>query len=220
MLKVIGALLSPWVRRVVVTLEEKGIAYEHDGFFPTGELPEDFKRKSPLGLVPVLETDEGPIADSEAIVQYLEARFPEVPLLPKEPYALARTTWFSAFAAAVFRHEGTLFYQLALRGHLMKQEPDMVAVEVARKAVPPLLRYLDGELSGKTYLVGDTFSLGDLTVASVLLNYLHTGERIDASEYPALRAFLDRVFARPTFARRIEADLSMLSGLSTASVPD
>lgn len=216
MLKVVGAMLSPWVRRVVVTLEEKGVEYEHDGYFPSGELPDAFKAKSPLGRIPVLETEEGPIADSEAIVHYLEARFPAVPLLPREPFALARTIWFSAFAAEIFRHEGTIFFQRAFRGHLMKQEPDMAAVEEARQGMPPLLDYLDGELAGKAYVCGDALTLGDVTLASVLLNYLHAGERIDAEAHPSLRAFLDRVFARPTFARRIEDDLKALSGLSTA----
>ena len=215
MLKVIGAMLSPWVRRVVVALEEKGVEYEHDGFFPSGELPEEFKRKSPLGRIPVMETDDGAIADSTAIFHYLEARFPEVPLLPKEPFALARTIWFSEFAAEVFRHEGTIFYQRAFRGHLMKQQPDMAAVEAAREAIPPLLSYLDGELAGRTYVCGDSLSLGDITVASVLLNYMHAGESIEASSYPSLRGFLDGVFARPSFARRIEEDLKALSGLST-----
>ena len=58
-------------------------------------------------------------------------------------------------------------------------------------------------------------TLADITVGSVLLNYLHAGERIEAADYPSLRAYLDDLFARPTFARRIEEDLASLSGLST-----
>ncbi len=215
MLRLVGSMLSPWARRVAVVLEEKGVEYEHENFFPFGELTEEFKRKSPLGLIPILDTDEGSIADSTAICLYLEARFPGVPLLPKEPFALARATWFSEFAEALFRHEGTIFFERAVRGHLMQQEPDMAAVEAAREPIPPLLGYLDGELSGKATLCGEEVTLADITVASVLLNYLHAGERIEAGDYPCLRAYLDRLFARPSFARRIEDDLASLSGLST-----
>lgn len=208
-------MLSPWVRRVAVTLEEKGIEYEHEDFFPFGELPEQFKKKSPLGLIPVLDTDEGPIADSTAICLYLEARFPDVPLLPKDPFVLSRATWFSEFAEAFFRHEGIIFFQRAVRGHLMKQEPDMAAVEAARKPIPGLLDYLEGELAGKATLCGDGITLGDITVASVLLNYMHAGESIGSASHPSLRRFLDGMFARPSFVRRIEEDLDSLSGLST-----
>ncbi|MEM9177452.1 MAG: glutathione S-transferase family protein [Myxococcota bacterium] len=219
MLKVIGAGLSPWVRRVLVVLDEKGIEYAHENFFPTGEIPAEFKQKSPLGRIPVLDTEEGPIPDSSAICHYLEARFPETSLLPEDPFERGRSFWFGEFAAEIFRYEGTLFFQQALRGHMMKQTPDEEAVEAARAAIPPLFDYLEGELEGATYVVGERFTLGDVTLASVLLNYLHAGERIDATTYPALRSYLDRVFERPSFARRIEEDLKPLAGFSNAPSP-
>ncbi len=216
MLKVVGAGLSPWVRRVMIVLEEKGIEYDHEPFFPFGDPPDEFKQKSPLALVPVLETDEGPLADSSAICAYLEARFPTPALLPDGPYAHGRSVWLCAYADALFKHEGTIFFQRAVRGHLMKQEPDEDAVEAARAAIPPFLAYLENELdASRMYFSGETPYLGDITVASVLLNYLHAGERIDAQTHPKLRGFLDRMFERKSFADRIEDDLTTLGGLST-----
>lgn len=215
MLKLVGAALSPWVRRVMVVLEEKGIEYEHEAFFPFGDPPDDFKEKSPLALIPVLETEEGPLADSTAICTYLEARQPAPAVLPSDPYARGRSAWFSEYADALFKHEGTIFFQKAVRGHLMKQEPDEEAVDAAREAVPPFLAYLDKELEGRPYLVGDTPYLGDITVASVLLNYLHAGERIDPGTHTNLSAFLDRMFERKSFADRIADDLQALGELST-----
>lgn len=215
MLKVVGAGLSPWVRRVMVVLEEKGIEYEHEVFFPFGDPPDDFKKKSPLALIPVLETDEGPLADSTAICAYLEARCPVPALFPDDPYERGRSVWFSEYADALFKYEGTIFFQNAVRGHIMKQEPDQEAVDAARAAIPPFLAYLEEELDGRLYFVGDTPYLGDITVASVLLNYLHAGERIDAETHPNLRAFLDRMFERKSFVGRIEDDLKTLGELST-----
>jgi glutathione S-transferase len=215
MLKLIGAGMSPWARRVLVVLDEKGIEYEHEIFFPFGDPSDEFKEKSPLALIPVLETEEGPLADSTAICAYLEARFPAPPLFPTDPYERGRSVWFSEYAEALFKHEGTIFFQKAVRGHLMKQEPDQQAVDAARDAVLPFLAYLEKELDGRSYLVGDTPYLGDITLASVLLNYLHAGEQIESVTYPNLRAFLDRMFERKSFADRIEDDLEALSGLST-----
>ena len=59
-------------------------------------------------------------------------------------------------------------------------------------------------------------TLADTTAASVQLNYMHAGESIEPADYPSLCDYLDRVFARPIFAHRIEDDLASLSGLSTA----
>jgi glutathione S-transferase len=63
----------------------------------------------------------------------------------------------------------------------------------------------------------DTPYLGDVTVASVLLNYLHAGERIDPETHPNLSGFLDRMIERKSFANRIEEDLKVLGGLSTVA---
>jgi glutathione S-transferase len=199
----------------MVVLEEKGIEYEHEVFFPFGDPPDEFKEKSPLALIPVLETEEGPLADSSAICAYLEARFPGPALLPDDPYEQGRSVWFSEYADALFKHEGTIFFQKAVRGHLMKQEPDQQAVDAARTAVLPFLAYLEKELDGRSYFVGDTPYLGDITMASVLLNYLHAGEQIEPAAYPNLSAFLARMFERKSFADRIEDDLTALGDLST-----
>ena len=88
-------------------------------------------------------------------------------------------------------------------------------VAAALAAIPPFLAYLDIELEGRTFLVDDRPQLCDITVASVLLNLLHTGEEVDPEAYPHLRAFLDRMFRRPSFAARIESDLEILGDLSS-----
>lgn len=218
MLKVIGTMLSPWVRRVVIVLEEKGITYELEPYFPFGDPPEEFKRRSPLRLVPVMDTDDGPIADSAAICAYLEAKYPEPALVPSDPFLLARSVWFCAYADALFRPEGTIFFQRVVRGHLMKEEYDNKAVEEAEAKLPEFFRYLDRELEGREYLCGPEMGLADITTASVILNYLHTGGRVEASTYPQLRGLLDRMFEREAFRRRIQDDLESLSEISSVAV--
>ena len=200
-------------------LEEKGVAYEHEPFFPFGEVSEEFERQSPLRLVPAMVTDEGPLSDSAAICAYIEAKHPEPPLVPTDPYGLARSTWFCAYADAIFRHEGTIFFQRAVRGHMMKQEVDQAAVDEAEAKMPEFFGYLDGQLEGRAYLCSEEMGLADITVASVLLNYLHSGGRIEPAAYPNLRGLLDRMFARETFERRIREDLAALSEISTVVAP-
>ena len=88
-------------------------------------------------------------------------------------------------------------------------------LKVVGAGLSPWARRVMVVLEGRSYLVGDMPYLGDITLASVLLNYLHAGERIDPKAYPNLSAFLKRMFERKSFAARIEDDLETLGELST-----
>ena len=98
MLKIYGALLSPFVRKVRCVLTEKQVAYELVATNPFDKSSE-FLRRSPLGRIPALEDEEGrSLADSTVIAEYLEERFPTPPLFPRDPYDRARVRWFDEYA--------------------------------------------------------------------------------------------------------------------------
>src|ERR1700752_1645834 len=94
MLKIYGALLSPFVRKVRAVLAEKQVQYALVPANPF-EKSENFLKLSPLGRIPALEDEEHRhLADSSVIVEYLEERFPSPALFPKDPYHRARVRWF------------------------------------------------------------------------------------------------------------------------------
>lgn len=80
-LLIIGSYLSPYVRKVLVLLELKGIAYRIDPIVPFfGD--EAFERLSPLRQIPVLVDGDLVLNDSSVICQYLEERYPQPSLYP------------------------------------------------------------------------------------------------------------------------------------------
>jgi glutathione S-transferase len=87
-IKLYGAPFSNYFNMVKHALHEKGIAYEFVAVRPSQE-PE-FLAKSPLGKVPCLETADGFISETDAILDYLEEAYPQVPLLPQDPFARAK----------------------------------------------------------------------------------------------------------------------------------
>jgi len=88
-LKIIGSYLSPYVRKVLVVLHIKGIAYEIDPIVPFfGD--ERFAAMSPLRRIPVLIDDSVTLADSSVIAQYLEERYPQPALYPADLAERAR----------------------------------------------------------------------------------------------------------------------------------
>ena len=96
-LKIIGSYVSPYVRKVLVCLELKGIDYEIDPIAPfVGN--DEFSRLSPLRRIPVLLDDGLVLNDSSVICQYLEDRYPTPALYPADIVERARARWLEEYA--------------------------------------------------------------------------------------------------------------------------
>lgn len=89
MITLCGIPISNYYNKVKLALLEKGIDFSEDTVRPGASDP-SVLRDSPLGKIPHLRTPQGPLCESQAILDYLEALRPEPPLLPKDPYALAK----------------------------------------------------------------------------------------------------------------------------------
>ena len=201
-----GVSASPFVRKVRALLEEKGVAYESKPTF--GDKSPEWKRKSPLGKVPVLEDDGTTIPDSSVICLYLEKRHPEPPLIPSDPAAFARALWFEEWADTALAQVagGKIFFPRVVGPRLMNKPADEAAVETTiREELPPLFDYLEGEISGP-YLVADRLTIADLAVATHFVNLAHAGVQVDASRWPKLAEYLKKILARPSFEKLIAED--------------
>ena len=96
MLTLCGIPLSNYHNKVKMVLLEKGIPFEEQRV-PTGSTDEAVLACSPLAKVPFLRTEHGSLCESQVIVDYLEAAYPEPPLLPAEPFAAAKVRELAAF---------------------------------------------------------------------------------------------------------------------------
>lgn len=205
---VYGAVLSPFVRKVLAVAAEKGIEVElKQGGFGTGG--DEFAETSPFGKVPGFRHPGGSadgsdycLSDSSAIVHYLDARFPEPRLIPEEPCARGRVVWFDEFADTILMAGGgPIFFNRVVKPLFLKQSADAEAADAAEAGpLPKALAWLDGELAGRSWLVGDSFCLADIAVAVSFVNIRAGGVAIDAATYPNLVQWLERVEARPSLA--------------------
>ncbi len=93
-MKLYQTYASPFPTRVRLALYAKGIAVEiiePPGFHASTEAKGDYLKINPLGRVPTLVLDDGrALPESEVICEYLEAAFPEPPMLPADPWGRAR----------------------------------------------------------------------------------------------------------------------------------
>ncbi len=208
-----GSSLSPFVRKVLAYVAERGIEIDLQ---PTGigDPNPDFRKASPFGKMPGFADGDYYLADSSAIIHYLEAKYPEKPLIPAEPRARGKTIWFEEFSDTILvACGGKIFFNLVVAPRFLGLPGDP---EAARQAelndLPPILDYLESVVPDEGgYLVGDSLTLADIAVASPFANFRHTNTRVDPGKYPRTVAYVDRMLARPSLASWIEREAGFLA---------
>ncbi len=171
-----------------------------------------FKAASPFGKVPALRDGDFTLADSTAIVAYLEAKFPTPPLIPTEPCARAKAVWFEEMAdTEIFPAATKIFFNRVVMPRVVKQPGDQArADEAQEKEIPPLFAYLESVIPANGFLVGDSLTTADIAVVNQLVNLAHGRCHIDAARYPNLAAYYARLAARPSLRGLIAADKALL----------
>ena len=193
-MKIYGFPLSPFVRKVLVAAQEKGIEVE---LVPTNpQQPDDaFLACSPFSKIPAMDDNGFKLADSTAIVAYLDAKYRDPALIPAEAQARGKAVWFEEVADTVFTPAGApIVLNRFLRPKVFGTEGDEAAALAAEEALKRPLDYLEGAVSDE-WLDG-AFTVGDIAVASVIRTLGYAGWELDAGAYPRVAAWYGRVQQR------------------------
>ena len=212
MIKIIGSFVSPYVRKVLVCMELKGLDYEVDPITPFfGN--DEFRRLSPLCRIPVLIDGGLVLTDSTVIAEYLDEQFPEPPLLPKEPKDRARARWLEEFADTRLGDLliWGLFYPKMVHPRVWNEPGDQARIDKTLETdLPEALDYLEGELPDHGYLFGE-IGLADIAIASFFRNGSYAGFVPDAARWPRTSSLVELVLHHPTFQRLHQLEMIQLS---------
>lgn len=209
-----GSSLSPFVRKVLAFAGEKGIQLD---LRRTGDAPgqpgRDFLAASPLRKMPALVDGDFSLADSSAIVQYLEALRPAPNLIPTEPRARGRTIWFEEYGDTILMAcGGKLFFNRVVAPRFLGRPGDSSVADAAeREELPPILEYLESVAPDNGFLVEDRITLADIAIASPMANLPYMGITIDEQRYPKLSRYVASILSRPSFAQWIERETELLA---------
>jgi glutathione S-transferase len=208
-----GSSLSPFVRKTLAFASEKGIELDLQ---PTGfpNLSPEYLAASPFKKMPALRDGDFTLADSSAIIHYLEAKFPDPELIPSDPELRGKTIWFEEFADTIAcAAVGKIFFNRIVAPRFMGREGDLEAAAACeRDDLPPMLDYLERTVPADSgYLVGGRLTLADIAVASPFANFRHTNTQVDAARYPRTLSYVDRILTRPSFAPLIERETAFLA---------
>lgn len=210
---VYGSSLSPYVRKVLAYAAEKGIEVELE---PTGfpNHSAEYIEASPFKKMPALRDGDYTLADSSAIIQYLEAMHPEPALIPAEPRARGLVIWFDEFSDTILTSCGAkMFFNRIVSPRFIGRPGDLAAADAAeREELPPILDYLEKVVpDAGAYLVGGSITLADIAVASPFANLAHLECELDRSRHGRVRAWVDSILSRPSFAPWIERETAFLA---------
>jgi glutathione S-transferase len=151
--------------------------------------PEDLVRQNPYGKVPVLVDGEGVIYESAILNEYLEEKFPQVRLMPSDPLLRSKARiWIDFMNTRVHPTASDLQHDRNL--------------DKAREKMAQHLGALDKELTNKAFLVGDEYSLADITFIPFYTRRDRYKVTID-DNYPNLKRWGESLIARPQVAATI-----------------
>ncbi len=193
MIKLYDFKSSPNCQRVKIVLAEKHLPYETvpiDLRAQQQKTP-DYLKLNPHGKVPVLTDGDTVLYESCIINEYLDEKYPDPPLLPKDPAARAKARILIDYGMAHF--DGP--YQ-KLRMELLKdpKEQNQQFIEGAKSDLKKLLQRFEAEIGEKAYLAGD-FSLVDADLLPRFTRLEGFGVLPDPS-LPRLGKYLQRMKAR------------------------
>ena len=209
-MKLFGAPVSPFVRKVLIIVAEKGLDVE---MVPVGigDPNPEFAECSPFKKMPAFKDGDFSISDSTAIIAYLDAKFPEPSMIPADPAERARTIWFEEFAdTMVCAKGGAIFFNRVVAPKFLGRDGDEAAAAAGEAELPALYDYLESVIPASGHLAADRLTLADIAVASPFVNLSHCDIAPDGAIYPKLSAFLTAMHARPSFATWIAREKKML----------
>jgi glutathione S-transferase len=192
--------LQPASRKLRVLLREKALEFElqSENFW---ERREELFRLNPACEVPVLvESDGTVIADTTAIIEYVEEVYPEHGFLGADPASRAETRRLAGWFDGKFSREVTanLFDQKVFRRLNGQGGPDSQAIRNGHANIGPHLEYIGWLIDRRTWLAGDRFSLADIAAAAQLSALDFIGD-VPWDRYPGAKDWYARVKSRPSF---------------------
>ena len=205
MITLCGFPISNYYNKVKLALLEKGIPFEEERVL-TGSKDEAVLAASPLAKVPFIRTPQGALCESQVIVDWIEAAYPNPPLIPADPFAAAKVRELATFIDLHLELVARDLYAQAFFGGTVSEGTQARVRKQLERHIPAFKRLA----SFSPYVAGDTFTLADCSAwVSLPLVAMATrsvyGEDLLAAQGVDWKSYVKLVGERPS-AQRVAAD--------------
>ena len=205
MLKIFGRTNSINVQKAMWTVAELGLPHQRvDAGMAHGVVTEPwYADLNPNRLVPAIDDDGVVLWESNVIVRYLAARHAAGTLMPADPAIRARAEMWMDWQQTSLPGFGPLFLGLI---RTPPEKRDMAAIRAGQESTEGALRLLDKYLANRTWMIADHLTVADIPLGCVA--YRWYALPIERPELPNLRAWYQRLTARPAFAQHVMLPLT------------
>jgi glutathione S-transferase len=206
MITLCGFALSNYYNKVKLALLEKGIAFEEERV-KTYSGEEAVLACSPLGKVPFVRTPQGPLCESQVIMDYLEAAYPDTPaLIPADPYQAAKVRELSQFIELHLELVARELYLQAFFGGQVSEG----AQNRVRKLLTANIAGFKRLTKFEPYIAGDSFTMADCAAwvslpLVAMASKIVLGEDLLAAGGVDWKPYIKLIGERP-HAQRVAAD--------------
>lgn len=206
MIEVYGRPNSVNVQKVMWTVAELGLDHRrHDvGGAHGGNDAPWYLAMNPNGTVPTIDDGDTIVWESNAVVRYLAARHGAGWLWPEVPAARAAADiWMDWQQTSVHPAIHPVFWGLI---RTPEGERDLAAIEAGRSKLDRLFAVLDRHLADRVYVAGEALTMGDIPIGAMTYRWLHLP--MERADVPNVRAWHDRLAARPAFREHVMLPLT------------
>jgi len=196
MLTLYDDVFSPYARKVRIAMYEKNVPFERVRALHGDCNRTDFLHVNPRAEVPALVDGDFSLYDSTVICEYLEDRYPDRALYPRDPRRRAACRLIEDLADTQL--DAALYAVTVVE--FGRGESDPAIHEASARDITRLSDELERRLGDGPFFCGE-FSIADIAVAPHLMATAFLGFPPDASRHSKLASWMDRVQQRPAFAR-------------------
>ena len=199
---VYGPAMSTYVWSARLALAEKGVTHE------LVDVPFDARREAlhlarhPFAKVPAFEHDGFALYETQAIIRYVDERFPGAPLQPEDVHQWSRMNQIIGIVDAYAWPSiaGAILYNRVLAPRFLGRAPDEAVIAAALPRARLCLAELDRLMEQHSFLAADFITLADLMAVPLIYLFAKVPDgRAPMAEHPKLQGWLSRMETRQSF---------------------
>lgn len=205
MLTLCGFPVSNYYNKVKLALLEKSVPFTEE-YVKTGSTEEAVLSASPLAKIPFIKTEQGGLCESQAIMDYIEAKWPNPPLLPNDAFARAKVRELTIFIDQHLEMLARELYGQAFFGKTVSEEVQLRVRKQLEKNIAGFKRLVQFSpyIAGADFTQADCAAFVSLPVIGMATKAIY-GEDLLLTGGVDYKAYLKLIGERPS-AQKVVAD--------------